>query len=192
VLAAGIVGFFGNELVASYRIRVGRRIGSAALVADGLHARTDGLTSLAVVGAALGSAMGAPILDPVIGIGIGLAILGVLRRAASEIYRRLMDGVDPELPDRITTGLAADGDIRSVDRVRVRWIGHELHADAEVTVDSGLTVSASHEILERVRHGLLHDIHRLVDVHLHANPTTPGGDADPHELTRHHFSERAS
>ncbi|MFP5579332.1 MAG: cation diffusion facilitator family transporter [Acidimicrobiia bacterium] len=186
VLAAGVVGFVGNELVASYRIRVGRRIGSAALVADGLHARTDGLTSLAVVGAAIGSAMGAPILDPVIGIGIGLAILGVLRRAARDIYRRLMDSVDPELPDQIEAGLAAHPEVRSVDRVRVRWIGHELHADAEVTVDAGLSVAAGHDILERARHELLHGIHRLADVHLHANPSAVDG-VDAHGLTRHHF-----
>ena len=44
-----VIGFVGNEVVARYRIRVGRRIGSAALVADGLHARTDGFTSLAVL-----------------------------------------------------------------------------------------------------------------------------------------------
>lgn len=187
VLGAGVVGFAGNELVASYRIRVGRRIGSAALVADGLHARTDGLTSLAVVGAAVGSALGMPVLDPIVGIGIGLAILGVLRRAATDIYRRLMDSIEPELPERLEAGLAAHGEICSVDRVRMRWIGHELHADAEVTVDATLTVAAGHAILERVRHELLHDIHRLADVHLHANPTCTETDPDPHELTRHHF-----
>ena len=90
-----VVGFLGNELVAKYRIRTGRRIGSAALVADGLHARTDGFTSLAVVLCAAGAWLGFPIADPIIGLLITVAILFVLNDAAHEVYRRLMDAVDP-------------------------------------------------------------------------------------------------
>ncbi|HET9076341.1 MAG TPA: cation diffusion facilitator family transporter, partial [Acidimicrobiales bacterium] len=97
VAAAGVVGFLGNETVAVYRIRVGRRIGSAALVADGMHARTDGLTSLAVVAGAAGVAAGWKEADPVVGLLITVAILLVLRNAARDIYRRLMDSVDPDL-----------------------------------------------------------------------------------------------
>ncbi len=98
VMLAGVLGFAGNEAVAVYRIRAGRRIGSAALVADGLHARTDGFTSLAVVAAAAGVAAGFPLADPIVGLVVTAAILLVLRGAAVEVYRRLMDGVDPHLP----------------------------------------------------------------------------------------------
>ncbi len=49
VAAAWAIGFIGNEAIALFRIRVGREINSAALVADGYHARTDGLASLAVL-----------------------------------------------------------------------------------------------------------------------------------------------
>lgn len=100
VAIAAIVGFTGNEAVARYRIRVGRKIGSAALVADGLHARADGFTSLAVLLGVAGVAAGWDWADPVVGLLITLAILAVLRQAACEIYRRLMDAVDPELVDR--------------------------------------------------------------------------------------------
>ncbi len=122
--AAGLVGFLGNELVARWRIVVGRRIGSAALVADGLHARTDGFTSLAVVLAAAGGALGFPLADPIVGLVITAAILFVLRDAAREVFRRLMDAVDPatvELAERTATevpGVTASGE------VRMRWIGH--------------------------------------------------------------------
>ncbi|HEY3465195.1 MAG TPA: cation diffusion facilitator family transporter, partial [Amycolatopsis sp.] len=95
VAAAGVVGFVGNELVARYRIKVGREIGSAALVADGLHARTDGFTSLAVVVGAAGIAFGFPLADPIVGLGMTVAILFVLRDAAKEVFRRLLDAVDP-------------------------------------------------------------------------------------------------
>jgi divalent metal cation (Fe/Co/Zn/Cd) transporter len=95
VAAARLVGFIGNELVAVYRIRVGRQIGSAALVADGLHARTDGFTSLAVLFGAGGVAVGFPLANPIVGLLITIAILAVLRTAVRDVFRRLMDAVDP-------------------------------------------------------------------------------------------------
>jgi cation diffusion facilitator family transporter len=186
VAIAGIIGFAGNETVASYRIRVGRRIGSAALVADGLHARTDGLTSLAVVGAALGSLAGWRLADPIIGLVISVAIVNVLRGAARDIYRRLMDAVDPELVADIEAQLAAAPGVVGVERTRVRWIGHQLHVEAEVILDAHLGLASAHEILEDARHRLLHHVPRLADALLHASPTSDRG--DPHALTRHHFA----
>jgi len=183
VALAGLVGFAGNELVAHYRIGVGRRIGSAALVADGYHARTDGFTSLAVLGAALGSMAGWALADPVIGLAISLAIFNVLRYAARDIYRRLMDRVEPRLVEQITHDLGHVTGIAGVDRVRVRWIGHELHADAEVALTPALPLVEVHDVLEEARHRLLHSIPRLADVLLHPNPAdTPRA----HERTAHH------
>jgi cation diffusion facilitator family transporter len=184
VALAGLIGFAGNEVVAHHRIRMGRRIGSAALVADGLHARTDGFTSLAVLGAALGSMAGWPQADPIVGLAISAAIVNVLRQAARDIYRRLMDRIDPALVERITHDLGHVAGITSVDRVRIRWIGHELHADAEVALAPALPLAQAHDILEEARHHLLHTVPRLADVLLHANPAgTPGA----HERTAHHL-----
>jgi cation diffusion facilitator family transporter len=183
VAAAGLIGFAGNEVVATYRIRVGRRIGSAALVADGLHARTDGLTSLAVLVAAAGSIAGWELADPIVSLAISAVILKVLNTAARDIYRRLMDQVDPDLVDRLEHQLDQVDGIEAIDRVRVRWIGHELHADADVALDSRLDLAAAHDILEDARHQLLHAIPRLTDVVLHANPA---GCHHAHELVRHH------
>jgi len=170
VAAAGLIGFAGNELVATYRILVGRRLGSAALVADGLHARTDGLTSLAVVAAALGTMAGWRFADPIVGLAISVTILNILRHAARDIYRRLMDGADPALVDRLEHELTHMNGVRAVDRVRVRWIGHELHADADVALDPALDLATAHDLLEDARHRLLHAIPRLRDILLHANP----------------------
>lgn len=121
---AGAVGFVGNETVARYRIRVGRKIGSAALLADGLHARTDGFTSLAVVVGAIGVAAGFRLADPIVGLLITAAILVVLKNAARDIYRRLMDAVDPALTDKIESVLASVDGVEGVDQLRVRWVGH--------------------------------------------------------------------
>ena len=183
VAVAGTIGFAGNELVAGYRIRAGRRIGSAALVADGHHARTDGLGSLAVVAASVGAVAGWPLADPVVGLVISVAILNVLRHAARDVYLRLMDRVDPALVESVEHELGDAPGVEAVDRVRVRWIGHELHADAEVALDPGLGLAGAHDILEGARHRLLHRIPRLGDILLHANPA---GHADAHDRTAHH------
>src|ERR1700730_18102332 len=187
VMAAGLIGFAGNEFVAAYRIRVGRKIGSAALVADGMHARTDGLTLLAVCGGAIGVALGWQLADPVAGLLITVAILLVLRSAARDIYRRLMDSVDPELVDDVTAVLASVPGVEEVEAVRIRWVGHELRAEAEVTIDADLSITDAHAIGEEAHHRLLHDIRRLAHASIHANPCGHHGQ-DHHAVTAHHFS----
>ncbi len=169
VAAAGIIGFVGNELVAVYRIRVGRRIGSAALVADGLHARTDGFTSLAVVLSAGGVALGFPLADPIVGIVITIAILAVLRTAARDVFRRLMDGVDPELVDTAEAALAARPGVEAVRSVRMRWIGHRLHADAEVEISTGTTLERAISIAHDAEHQLIHEVPKLAQVRVHCS-----------------------
>ena len=167
VAAAGLVGFIGNELVALYRIRVGRRIGSAALVADGLHARTDGFTSLAVLFSAGGVALGFPLADPIVGVLITVAILAVLRTAARDVFRRLMDGVDPELVEAAEVVLASRPGVEAVRSVRMRWIGHRLHADAEVDIEPGTTIEAARGIAHAAEHELLHEVPKLAQVRVH-------------------------
>ena len=182
---AGVVGFAGNELVALYRIRVGRQIGSAALVADGLHARTDGLTSLAVVLAAIGVALGFPQADPIIGLVITVAILWILRDAARAVFRRLMDAVDPALVEEITRVAASVDGVLEVETVRVRWLGHRLSASTDLVVDCRLTVAAGHDIAEAVRHALFHEVRGLDTVIVHLDPCEHG-DSDHHAGTRPH------
>jgi cation diffusion facilitator family transporter len=170
VALAGLAGFVGNEWVALYRIRVGRRIGSAALVADGLHARTDGFTSLAVLVGAGGVALGFPLADPIVGLIITVAILAVLRTAVLDVFRRLIDGVDPELVDTAAAVLAGHEGVRSVHSVRLRWIGHRLHADAELDVDPTLSLVAAHRIAHDSEHDLMHALPKLAAAIIHAYP----------------------
>jgi cation diffusion facilitator family transporter len=170
VAAAGLIGFVGNELVAVYRIRVGRRIGSAALTADGLHARTDGITSLAVVFSAGGVALGYPLVDPVIGLLIAIAILAVLRTAGRDVFRRLMDGVDPTLLDAAEAALAGRPGVLAVHSVRLRWIGHRLHADAELDIDPTTSLVEAHRIAHDAEHELTHAVTKLDTALIHAYP----------------------
>jgi cation diffusion facilitator family transporter len=171
VAAAGLMGFIGNELVALYRIRVGSRIGSAALVADGLHARTDGFTSLAVLFSAGGVALGFPLADPIIGLVITGAILLILRTAARDVLRRLLDGVDPEVIGAAEGSLAAYPGVNAVRSIRMRWIGHRLHADAELDVDPATSLSDAHRIAHDAEHALIHSVPRLSSALIHAYPS---------------------
>lgn len=184
VAAAGVIGFLGNEIVARYRIVVGRRIGSAALVADGLHARTDGFTSLAVVLGAGGVALGFPVADPIIGLGITVAILFVLRDAAREVFRRLMDAVDPVVVDLVERTASAVPDVLAAGQVRMRWIGHTLRAELAVTVDAALTVEQAHRIAHDVEHRLVHAVPRLAAATVHTEPATSAAEA--HQALAHH------
>ncbi|MFG1694115.1 cation diffusion facilitator family transporter [Nonomuraea sp. NPDC049309] len=175
VAGAGFVGFLGNELVARYRIKVGREIGSAALVADGLHARTDGFTSLAVLLGAGGTALGFPVADPIVGLLITGAILFVLRDAAREIYHRLMDAVDPALVEQAERILAAVPGVRHVGAVRLRWIGHALRAEVEIQVDHELSLVEAHAVAVEAEHRLIHELPRLRAATVHADPDGPDG-----------------
>ncbi len=175
VALAGLIGFIGNEWVALYRTKVGRCIGSAALVADGLHARTDGLTSLAVLFAAGGVALGFPLADPIIGLVITVAILAVLRTAARDVFRRLLDGVEPALVDAAEHALAAQPGVLAVRSVRMRWIGHRLHADAELDVDPALNLTQAHRIAHRAEHELTRAVPKLTTALIHAYPAEHDG-----------------
>jgi cation diffusion facilitator family transporter len=185
VALAGVVGFVGNEIAAQIRIRTGRRIGSAALVADGLHARTDGLTSLAVVAGAAGVAAGWDAADPIAGLVITAAILFVCRDAARLVFRRLLDAVDPEVSQQISGVIASTPGVESVDRVRSRWIGHQLHVEVEIGVQADRTLEQSHGVAHEVEHRLLHLVPRVGSVIVHTSPVPRPG-RDPHSLLAHH------
>jgi len=186
VAAAGIIGFFGNELVALYRIREGNAIGSAALVADGYHARTDGFTSLAVVAGALGVWLGFDRADPIAGLIISIAILAVLRTAVTEVLRRLMNGVDPKLVDTLEREAIEVHGVRGVREVQVRWEGHRLRADLAIDVDPDATVAQGHAIAHEVEHQLLHHVAHLDAAAVHVEPTGDAAGAAHANAGHHH------
>lgn len=185
VTAAAIVGIIVNEYVARLRIRIGRQIGSSALVADGLHARTDTLSSGAVLIAVAGVALGYPIVDSLVGFVVAAIILWMMKDTALQILRRLMDGVEPGTTDQIRA-ISEDVDgVDGVDAVRARWSGHRMMVEVIIAVDPNHSVAEGHHIAEHVRHQVLHRADHVHDVLVHVNPAVADGH-DPHELTRHH------
>jgi cation diffusion facilitator family transporter len=170
VAAAAVIGFLGNEAVALLQIRTGRKIGSDAMIADGLHARIDGLTSLAVLLAAGGTLLGFPIVDPIIGLLIGVAILFITRDATLRMWYRLMDAVDPTLVNQIEHYASEVEGVKQVARLRVRWVGHQLFAEMTIVVDETLTLVESHQITEQVQTALRKPIPHLSEMVIHVDP----------------------
>jgi cation diffusion facilitator family transporter len=186
VAIAAIVGFAGNEIVARYRIGVGRRIGSAALVADGLHARTDGFTSLAVLLGAGGVAIGWRWADPVVGLLITVAIAVVLKDAAKQVYRRLMDAVDPDLLDQVEAVLRETPGVLDIGPARMRWIGHQLRAECDIVVDDSSTIIDAHAIAHDAEHRLIHAVPRLTAAIVHAEPSGSVRNRQHEPVAEHH------
>ncbi|WP_460581107.1 cation diffusion facilitator family transporter [Humibacter ginsengisoli] len=152
LMVAGLIGFAGNELVAVYRIRIGRKIGSAALMADGVHARLDGITSLSVVLGAIGVLLGFPLADPIIGLLIAISILALLWGTVKSVGARLMDAVDPLLLERVEHVLEHTTGVTGIQNVKLRWSGHRLIGSAMVTTDA----SSLHDAVRVADHASAH------------------------------------
>ncbi|MBS0251618.1 MAG: cation transporter, partial [Proteobacteria bacterium] len=146
VALAGLIGFIGNEAVAVFRIRVGREINSAALIADGYHARTDGLTSLAVVVGAIGVWLGFPLADPIIGLLITAAIFLIVWQSAWSVLTRMLDGVEPGLVAEVRHASEHVKGITKVADVKARWLGHKLHVDTAVLANAAATLADADKI----------------------------------------------
>ncbi len=191
VAAAAVIGFLGNELVAVFRIRVGKEIHSAALVADGYHARTDGFTSLAVLAGAIGVWLGFPLLDPIVGLGIGAAILGIVWKSAQDMWHRMMDAVDPELHAEFKHTASHIPGVMDVHNTAIRWLGHRLYGEMHITVNCQQTTLQSHFIAEEVRHNLFHKIPSLVEVVVHNDPCECDKTIEYHPTSHHKFMPAA-
>ncbi|MFQ5828689.1 MAG: cation diffusion facilitator family transporter [Candidatus Methylomirabilia bacterium] len=184
VIGASLIGFFGNEAVAVFRIHVGKEIGSAALVTDGYHARADGLTSLAVLFGAVGVWLGYPLADPLAGLLITLVIFRIVWQSGRSVFTRLLDGVDPEVVEEIKQAASTTRGVRDASEVRVRWVGHRLHAELNVAVDSGHSVEEGHAVAKEVRHQLLHQLRFLSRATIHVDPVGASGE-DHHRIVQH-------
>jgi len=177
IVAASIIGFLGNEAVAIFRIRVGKQIGSAALIADGYHARTDGWTSLAVLVGAVGVHFGYPMADPIAGLVITAAILGVVWGSVKMVFSRILDGVEPEVIDQVRAIASEVNGVTGVTNVRARWLGHRLRAEVNISVGPELTVTSAHEIAKAVEHQLQDDVRFLSGAIIHVDPATDAGES---------------
>jgi cation diffusion facilitator family transporter len=184
VIIAAIVGFLGNEFVAIFRIKVGKEIGSAALVADGYHAQIDGFTSLAVLFSAIGAKLGFPLVDPIVGLIITLIILKIVLESIKMVFTRLLDGIEPEIINEIKHTASHIKQVNNVTEVRARWIGHYIHAELNIAVNPKLSVEEGHNIAKEVRHQLLHNLKYLSNAIIHVDPIHESGEIH-HRVINH-------
>lgn len=172
VVAAGSIGFLGNEAVAVFRIRVGREINSAALIADGYHARTDGFTSLAVVFGAIGVWLGFPLADPIVGLIITITIFGIVWQSSKAVFTRMLDGVDPAITDEIRHAAEHVKGVRQVLEAKARWLGHRLHVDIGVQIAPDMTIADADRLAESLRHEMLEHIPALGEANVRVSSRT--------------------
>jgi cation diffusion facilitator family transporter len=189
VAGASLLGFFGNEFVARFRIRIGKEIGSAALITDGYHARTDALTSLAVLLGAIGIWLGYPQVDPLVGLIITGVIFKIIWNSVKSLLSRLLDGIDPDVIDEVKHAAAEHvADVLEVTEVRVRWLGHRMLADLNIAVKGDLSVEKGHEIAMKVRHQLLHHLPYLANATIHVDPACASGEVH-HRIGEHNHDK---
>ncbi len=170
--AAGLIGFLGNEAVAVFRIRIGREINSAALIADGYHARTDGLTSLAVVLGAFGVWMGFQLADPIVGLVITVMILGIVWQSAKAVLTRTLDGVDPQVVSELRHAARDAKGVSSIESVRARWLGHRLHAEMTLAIDPALSLAESRKVADEVKKNAGGNLPALESLHVELVPAS--------------------
>ena len=184
VMGASVIGFLGNEVVARFRIQAGQKIGSAALIADGFHARADGFTSLSVLIGALGVWLGYPLTDPIIGLFISIMICRVVWQSSKSVFSRLLDGIDPDVIDEIKDAMLQAPGVHEVTEVRVRWLGHRMHAEVNITMNSDLTIESGHALANEARHEVLHRLTYLSNVTIHLDPLNASGE-EHHRIANH-------
>ena len=176
IVFASIIGFIGNEAVAVFRIKVGKEMGSAALIADGYHARIDGLVSLGVLLSVFGVWLGYPLADPIIGLIMTLMIFKIVWESSVTVFTRMLDGVEPGLVDKIQDEAIQVKGVLGVNEIRVRWIGHKLHAEVNITVDKVISVEKGHQIALQVKHELIHHLQFLTKVIIQVDPANASGE----------------
>ncbi len=175
VAAAGVIGFIGNEAVAVFRIRIGREINSTALIADGLHARVDGFTSLGVLAGAVGVWIGFPLADPIAGLLVTAFILKIVWDSSKSVFTRMLDGVDPQVTDQITHQVGHVAGVEGVTDIRARWLGHRLEVEAHITVADGVSAADAHDIGIEVSHHLSHAFPYIGNSTIHVDPIAMAG-----------------
>jgi divalent metal cation (Fe/Co/Zn/Cd) transporter len=119
------------------------------------------------------------------GLIITVAILVVLRQAAREIYRRLMDAVDPALVDQAEQTLRSVPGVLDLGHVRLRWLGHQIRAECEIVIRTDASAIEAHQIAVAAEHQLLHALPRLSAALVHADPQARDGTDYHAELATH-------
>jgi cation diffusion facilitator family transporter len=166
-MGAAIVGVIANLSVSEYKIRVGRRIRSMALEADGLHSRLDALVSAGAFLGLLLAWMGFAIADPLAGIAVTIAIVYILAGTVGRLVLHMMDAVDPEVIEHITKAAASVKGVLGVHDVRARWVGRELVAVLHVDCPADSTLAQAHDIAQAVEQEVEHQVPAVhLDVHM--------------------------
>jgi divalent metal cation (Fe/Co/Zn/Cd) transporter len=119
-----------------------------------------------------------------VGCVIALAIVRIVWEAGGAVFTRLLDGVEPTVLEEVTHAVRHTPEVHEVTQVRVRWLGHRLHAELNIAVPPQLSVAQGHAVATAVRYQLLHHLPHLANAMIHVDPVEASGE-EHHRLAHH-------
>ena len=176
-MVAAVIGIIGNQLVARYKLRVGREIKSAPLLVDARHSWLDTIASAGALAGLIGVAAGLRIADPLAGFAITLLIIHIGVDATRDVARRLMDENDEAVAEAIAHVASHVRGVVRVDDVRARWLGREVEARVRVGLPVETSFTDAHEVAHRVRDAVRRDVPDLRDVVVEPVPAAEASSA---------------
>ena len=109
-------------------------------------------------------------MDPILGLLIGVAILFITWDATKRIWRRLMDGVEPGMVDRVELAVSEQPGVEGIERLRMRWVGHQLFGDMVLSVSPA---ADSETVKHEVHHAVSHAAPKLTDLTIEVVVVSP-------------------
>ncbi|MBU2645906.1 cation-efflux pump [bacterium] len=169
-----------KELLYRYAAHIGRKQNSRILLANAWHHRTDAISSLVVLAGILGAVLGYPLLDPIAAIIVSGWIIKTGLTIGYESIKELTDQVvEQEILRSIDSILTHVKGVEHFHQVRARRMGPYMLVDLNIEVEQTISVSASHQIAERVRYSILDRIPSVNEVLVHVDTERPHGEAPP-------------
>ncbi len=150
-MLAAVIGIVGNQLVARYKMRVGRAIKSAPLIVDARHSRLDAIASFGALIGLIGVALGFRQADPIAGFAITALIVHIGIDATRDVVSRLMDVHDDELAGEVASIARAIPGVRGLGDLRVRWLGRQAEVRLVIHVPPTMPMTEAHELAHRVQ-----------------------------------------
>ena len=154
-MLAATIGIVGNQMVARYKLKVGREIKSAPLIVDARHSMLDALASGGALLGLIGVALGFRVADPLAGFAIALLIVRIGVVATRDVVSRLMDANDEELGRAVLAAIDRIPAVKAVSDLRVRWLGRQVEVRIRVHLPATMPFSAAHDVTHQVERAVL-------------------------------------
>ncbi|MDR2624419.1 MAG: cation diffusion facilitator family transporter [Methanobrevibacter sp.] len=166
-----LIGIFINLTISNYVLKIGKRVNSPAIIADGKHQKTDVFSSIAILMGVISSNLGFGFLDPLIGLIIGVLILKTAFTLGKDNINNIMGKIPSEdLLNQVKEVTKSIDDVHGVHNIKINYFGSYATLDIHIDLNPDLTLKESHKIVHQTQDKLKKDIDIIQDVTAHACP----------------------